>query len=177
MSPSQIFIDRPVATTLLMGAVLMAGIASYPRLPVAALPAIDYPTIEVRTFYPGASPAVMNSTVTAPLEQQLGLVSGVKRMSSRSAIGVSLIVLQFELSVALDIAEQDVQAAINASGGLLPSDLPAPPVYAKVNPADTPIVTLALTSKTLPLIELNRMAETVIVPRLSQAAGVGLVSI
>src|SRR6185437_12843732 len=144
MSPSRIFILRPVATTLLMIAVMLSGIVAFQFLPLSALPEVDYPTIQVQTFYPGASPDVMTSSVTAPLEVQLGQMPGLRQMSSVSSAGASVITLQFTL----DIAEQEVQAAINAAGNLLPSDLPAPPIYAKVNPADAPIVTLALTSDT-----------------------------
>src|SRR5690606_8314762 len=151
MNPSRLFILRPVATTLLMLAIVIAGLIAYRMLPVSALPQVDYPTIQVYTFYPGASPEVMTSTVTAPLERQFGQIPGVKQMTSTSAGGASIVTLQFDLAVALDVAEQGVQAAINAASNLVPSDLPAPPVYSKVNPADAPIVTLALTPQTLPL--------------------------
>ena len=151
MSPSRPFILRPVATTLLMVAILLVGIVAYRFLPLSALPEVDYPTIQVQTFYPGASPEVMTSSVTAPLEVQFGQMPSLNQMSSTSSAGASVITLQFSLDLSLDIAEQEVQAAINAAGNLLPSDLPAPPIYAKVNPADAPILTLALTSKTLPL--------------------------
>ncbi len=147
MSPSRIFILRPVATTLLMAAILVVGILAYRFLPLSALPEVDYPTIQVQTFYPGASPDVMTSAITAPLERQLGQMAGLKQMSSTSSSGASVITLQFTLALNLDVAEQEVQAAINAAGNLLPADLPAPPVYAKVNPADAPVLTLALTSE------------------------------
>src|SRR5277367_6350228 len=160
MSPSRIFILRPVATTLLMAAILIVGIIAYRFLPLSALPEVDYPTIQVETFYPGASPDVMTSSVTAPLERQLGQMAGLKQMSSTSSAGASLITLQFALDLRLDVAEQEVQAQVNAAGNLLPSDLPAPPIYAKVNPADAPILTLALTSKTISLTEVEDMADT-----------------
>src|ERR1700679_3558352 len=160
MSPSRPFILRPVATSLLMLAVLLVGLVSFQFLPVSALPEVDYPTIQVETFYPGASPDVMTSSVTAPLEVQFGQMPSLNQMSSTSSAGASVITLQFSLDISLDIAEQEVQAAINASGNLLPSDLPAPPIYAKVNPADAPILTLALTSKTLPLTQVEDMADT-----------------
>jgi len=149
MNPSALFIRRPVATTLLMIALLLAGIIGFLFLPVAALPQVDYPAIEVQTFYPGAGPEVMAAGVTAPLERQLGQMAGLDQMSSASSAGASIITLQFSLDLSLDVAEQEVQAAINAAGGLLPNDLPAPPIYRKVNPADAPILTLAVTSKTL----------------------------
>jgi multidrug efflux pump len=177
MSPSRIFIQRPVATTLLMAAILIVGIVAYRFLPLSALPEVDYPTIQVQTFYPGASPDVMMSSITAPLERQLGEMPGLKQMSSTSSAGASVITLQFSLDLSLDIAEQEVQAAINAAGNLLPSDLPAPPVYAKVNPADAPVISLALTSKTLPLTQVEDLADTRLAGKLSQLAGVGLVSI
>ena len=142
MSPSRPFILRPVATTLLMVAIMLSGIVAYRFLPLAALPEVDYPTIQVQTFYPGASPDVMTSSVTAPLEVQLGQMPALNQMSSASSAGSSVITLQFNLKLSLDVAEQEVQAAINAAGNLLPSDLPAPPIYAKVNPADAPILTL-----------------------------------
>src|SRR5256886_1586852 len=143
MSPSRPFVLRPVATSLLMLAILLSGVIAFQFLPLSALPEVDYPTIQVQTFYPGASPDVMTSSVTAPLEVQLGQMPGLRQMSSVSSAGASVITLQFGLSLNLDIAEQEVQAAINAAGNLLPSDLPAPPIYAKVNPADAPILTLA----------------------------------
>ncbi|HEV2686191.1 MAG TPA: efflux RND transporter permease subunit, partial [Actinomycetota bacterium] len=147
MNPSRPFILRPVATSLLMVAILLAGIVAYRVLPLAALPQVDYPTIQVVTLYPGASPDVVTSSITAPLERQFGQMPGLNQMSSTSSGGASVITLQFGLQLSLDVAEQEVQAAINASGTFLPTDLPTPPIYNKVNPADTPIVTLALTSK------------------------------
>src|SRR6201996_7055961 len=177
MSPSRIFILRPVATSLLMIAIMLSGIVAFQFLPLSALPEVDYPTIQVQTFYPGASPDVMTSSVTAPLEVQLGQMPGLKQMSSVSSSGASVITLQFTLSLSLDIAEQEVQAAINAAGNLLPSDLPAPPIYAKVNPADAPILTLGLTSKTLPLPQIEDLADTRLAQKISQMPGVGLVSI
>ena len=177
MNPSAIFILRPVATTLLMAAIMLAGIVAYVFLPVSALPEVDYPTIQVQTFYPGASPEVMTSAVTAPLERQFGQMPGLNQMSSVSSAGASIITLQFGLSLNLDIAEQEVQAAINAAGNLLPADLPAPPIYAKVNPADAPIITLALTSETMPLTQIEDIAETRLAAKISQLPGVGLVSL
>ena len=177
MSPSRIFILRPVATSLLMIAIMLSGIVAFQFLPLSALPEVDYPTIQVQTFYPGASPDVMTSSVTAPLEVQLGQMPGLRQMSSISSAGASVITLQFSLTLNLDIAEQEVQAAINAAGNLLPSDLPAPPIYAKVNPADAPIVTLALTSKTLPLPQVEELADTRLAQKISQLPGIGLVSI
>jgi multidrug efflux pump len=177
MSPSRLFVLRPVATTLLMAAILMVGLFAYRFLPLSALPEVDYPTIQVQTFYPGASPDVMTSSVTAPLEVQFGQMPGLNQMTSTSSAGASVITLQFSLDLSLDVAEQQVQAAINAAGNLLPSDLPAPPIYAKVNPADAPILTLALTSKTLPLIQVEDLADTRLAQKISQLPGVGLVSI
>ncbi len=177
MSPSELFIRRPVGTSLLMAAILLVGIAAYSFLPISALPEVDYPTIQVSTFYPGASPEVMTSAVTAPLEVQLGEMPGLNQMFSQSSAGASVITLQFSLDLSLDIAEQEVQAAINAANNLLPSDLPAPPIYAKVNPADAPILTLALTSKTLPLTQVEDLGDTRLAQKLSQQPGVGLVSI
>ncbi len=177
MSPSRIFILRPVATTLLMAAIMLVGIFAYRFLPLSALPEVDYPTIQVQTFYPGASPDVMTSSVTAPLEVQFGQMPGLNQMSSTSSAGASVITLQFSLDLSLDVAEQEVQAAINAAGNLLPSDLPAPPIYAKVNPADAPILTLALTSKTMPLTQVEDLADTRLAQKISQLPGVGLVSI
>ncbi len=177
MNPSRPFILRPVATTLLMAAVLLTGIVAYQFLPLSALPEVDYPTIQVQTFYPGASPDVMTSSVTAPLERQLGQMPNLLQMASTSSVGASVITLQFSLDISLDIAEQEVQAAINAAGNLLPSDLPAPPIYAKVNPADAPILTLALTSKTLPLPQIQDLADTRLAQKISQVPGVGLVSL
>jgi len=177
MSPSRLFILRPVATTLLMAAIMLVGIFAYRFLPLSALPQVDYPTIQVQTFYPGASPDVMTSSVTAPLEVQFGQMPGLNQMSSTSSAGASVITLQFSLDLSLDVAEQEVQAAINAAGNLLPSDLPAPPIYAKVNPADAPILTLALTSKTIPLTQVEDLADTRLAQKISQLPGVGLVSI
>jgi len=177
VNPSALFIQRPVATTLLMVALMLAGLVAWGFLPISALPEVDYPTIEVQTFYPGASPEVMTTSVTAPLEEQLGQMPGLNQMVSVNAAGASMITLQFNLSVSLDVAEEEVQAAINAANNLLPADLPAPPIYAKVNPADAPILTLALTSKTLPLIRLEDLAETRLAQKLSELAGVGLVTV
>src|SRR5207342_3518170 len=177
MNPSRQFILRPVATTLLMVAILLAGIVAYRVLPLSALPEVDYPTIQVVTLYPGASPEVMTSAITAPLERQFGQMPGLNQMSSTSSGGASVITLQFSLELSLDVAEQEVQAAINASGSFLPADLPNPPIYNKVNPADTPILTLALTSPTLPLPKLEDLADTRIAQKISQLPGVGLVSI
>ncbi len=177
MNPSRQFILRPVATTLLMVAVLLAGIVAYRVLPLSALPEVDYPTIQVVTLYPGASPDVMASSVTAPLERQFGQMPGLNQMSSTSSGGASVITLQFTLQISLDVAEQEVQQSINASGSFLPTDLPNPPIYNKVNPADTPIITLALTSQTLPLPKLEDLADTRIAQKISQLPGVGLVSI
>ncbi|SFG59683.1 MdtB/MuxB family multidrug efflux RND transporter permease subunit [Methylobacterium gossipiicola] len=176
MNPSRLFILRPVATTLFMLAILMVGMVSYLNLPVSALPSVDYPTIQIQTFYPGASPEVMTSAVTAPLERQFGQLANLNQMTSQSSAGASVVTLQFSLDLPLDIAEQQVQAAINAAGNLLPADLPAPPIYAKVNPADAPILTFALTSKTMPLTEVRDLAETRLAQKISQVAGVGLVS-
>jgi multidrug efflux pump len=177
MNPSRPFILRPVATSLVMLAILLVGLMCYRFLPVSALPEVDYPTIQVVTLYPGASPDVMTSSVTAPLERQFGQMPGLSQMSSSSSGGASSVTLQFGLEVGLDVAEQEVQAAINAATSLLPSDLPAPPVYNKVNPADTPIVTLAITSRTLPLPKLTDLVDTRLAQKLSQLPGVGLVSI
>src|SRR5271166_3766488 len=177
MNPSRIFILRPVATTMLMVGVLLAGIVGYTQLPVSALPEVDYPIIQVITFYPGASPDVMASSVTAPLERQFGQVPGLQQMTSTSSDGSSVITLQFSLSLSIDVAEQEVQQSINASGTYLPPDLPAPPIYSKTNPADTPILTLALTSTELPLSKVEDLADTRLAPKMSQLPGVGLVSI
>ncbi|HTX36202.1 MAG TPA: efflux RND transporter permease subunit [Bryobacteraceae bacterium] len=177
MSPSRTFILRPVATSLLMIGILLAGGVAYKQLPVSALPEVDYPTIQVLTFYPGASPDVMASSVTAPLERQFGQVPGLQQMTSTSSDGSSVITLQFNLSLSIDVAEQEVQQSINASGTFLPSDLPVPPVYAKTNPADTPILTLALSSKTEQLSHVEDLADTRLAPKISQLPGVGLVSI
>jgi multidrug efflux pump len=177
MNPSRIFILRPVATTMLMVGVVLAGAAAYRLLPISALPEVDYPTIQVITFYPGASPDVMASSVTAPLERQFGQVPGLQQMTSTSSDGSSVITLQFNLSLSIDIAEQEVQQSINASGTYLPADLPTPPIYSKTNPADTPILTLALTSTDLPLSKVEDLADTRFAPKISQLTGVGLVSI
>ena len=177
MSPSTPFIKRPVATALLMLAIVLAGLVGFKFLPLAALPQVDFPTIQVQTLYPGASPEVMGQTVTAPLERQFGQMSGLQRMSSTSAAGVSIITLQFTLGQTLDVAEQEVQAAINAGGSLLPTDLPAPPVYAKINPADAPVLTLAITSDTMPLTQVQNIVNTRLALKISQVDGVGLVSL
>jgi multidrug efflux pump len=177
MNPSRIFIIRPVGTSLLMVAILLVGIVAYRYLPISTLPEVDYPTIQVQTFYPGASPDVMTSSVTAPLERQFGQMPSLNQMSSTSSAGASVITLQFNLNLTLDIAEQEVQAAINAAGNLLPSDLPAPPIYSKVNPADAPILTLALMSTTLPLTQVQDIGDTRLAMKISQLPGVGLVSI
>ena len=177
LSPSEPFIERPVATSLLMLALLLVGLVAFKFLPLSALPEVDYPTIQVQTGYPGASPQVMSTTVTAPLEVQFGQMSQLSRMSSTSSGGSSAITLQFDLSLPLDVAEQEVQAAINAATSLLPTDLPAPPTYAKVNPADAPVLTLALTSNRLPLSEVESLADQQVARKVSQLAGVGLVSI
>src|ERR1700729_2246684 len=167
---------RPVATSLLMVAIMLVGMVAYRFLPLSALPEVDYPTIQVQTFYPGASPDVMTSSVTAPLEVQLGQMPGLQQMSSVSSAGASVLTLQFSLDLNLDIAEQEVQAAINAAGNLLPTDLPAPPIYAKVNPADAPVLTLGITSAVMPLTKVQDIADTRIAQKISQLAGVGVVS-
>ncbi len=177
MSPSRPFILRPVATALLMVAILLAGTVAWFQLPVSALPQVDYPTIQVQTFYPGASPDVMSSAVTGPLERQFGQIPGLTEMTSTSSGGGSIITLQFSLSESIDVAQQDVQAAINAAQSYLPKDLPNPPIYNKVNPADAPILTLALTSDTLPLTKVEDLADTILAQKISQLSGVGLVSI
>ena len=177
MNVSEPFILRPVGTSLLMVAIMLSGFVAYSFLPLSTLPQVDYPTIQVQTFYPGASPEVMTSSVTAPLERQLGQMPGLNQMTSASSAGASIITLQFALNLSLDVAEQEVQAAINAAQNLLPSDLPVPPVYAKVNPADAPILTLAITSKSMSLIELEDLSETRLAQKISQLSGVGLVSI
>src|SRR5437773_9827 len=177
MNPSNALIRRPVGTSLLMIAILLVGAAAYRFLPLSALPEVDYPTIQVQTLYPGASPEVMTSSVTAPLERQFGQMPGLNQMTSASSAGASVITLQFALDLSLDVAEQQVQAAINAAGNLLPSDLPAPPIYSKVNPADAPILTLAVTSKTMALTELEDLSETRLAQKISQLSGVGLVTI
>ncbi len=176
--PSRLFIMRPVATTLLMVVHYAGtGIIGYRFLPVSALPEVDYPTIQVVTLYPGASPDVMTSSVTAPLERQFDQMSGLKQMSSQSSGGASVVTLQFQLTLPLDVAEQEVQAAINAATNLLPSDLPNPPVYSKVNPADPPIMTLAVTSSAVPMTQVEDMVETRVAQKISQVSGVGLVTL
>ena len=177
MNPSRPFILRPIATSLLMAGILLIGAVAYKQLPVSALPQVDYPTIQVITFYPGASPDVMASSITAPLERQFGQVPGLKQMTSTSSDGSSVITLQFSLDLNIDVAEQEVQAAINAASTFLPVDLPNPPIYSKTNPADAPILTLALTSKTLPLSKVEDLADTRLAQKISQLSGVGLVSI
>ncbi|MDD3325704.1 MAG: MdtB/MuxB family multidrug efflux RND transporter permease subunit [Zoogloea sp.] len=177
MNPSRLFILRPVATSLLMVAILLAGLVAYRLLPISALPEVDYPTIQVRTLYPGASPDVMTSAITAPLERQFGQMPGLDDMSSVSSGGASVITLRFALSMELDVAEQQVQAAINAAANLLPTDLPAPPTYSKVNPADTPILTLAVSSPSLPITRIHDLVESRLAQKISQVPGVGLVSI
>ena len=175
--PSRLFILRPVATTLLMIAILLAGIIGYRSLPVSALPEVDYPTIQVVTLYPGASPDVVTSAITAPLERQFGQMSGLKQMASQSAGGASVVTLQFQLALPLDVAEQEVQAAINAATNLLPNDLPNPPVYSKVNPADPPIMTLAVTTSSMPMTQVQDMVENRVAQKISQVSGVGLVTL
>jgi multidrug efflux pump len=177
LSPSRPFILRPVATSLLMAAILLVGIVAFTQLPVSALPEVDYPTIQVLTFYPGASPDVTATTITAPLERQFGEMQGLSQMTSTSAGGVSVIVLQFDLSLSIDVAEEEVQAAINGGQSFLPSDLPAPPVYNKTNPADAPVLTLAITSNTIPLPQVEDLVDTRLAPKIAQISGVGLVSI
>jgi multidrug efflux pump len=177
VSPSRTFILRPIATILMMVAILVLGLVAYTTLPISALPEADYPTIQVQTFYPGASPQVMSSAVTAPLERQFGQVAGLTQMTSTSSDGSSIIVLQFSLNLNIDVAEQEVQAAINAAQGYLPTDLPVPPVYSKVNPADAPVLTLALTSDTLPLSQVEDLVDSRLAPKISQLSGVGLVTI
>ncbi|GLO24828.1 TPA: MdtB/MuxB family multidrug efflux RND transporter permease subunit [Pseudomonas putida] len=177
MNLSRLFILRPVATTLSMLAIVLAGLIAYKLLPVSALPQVDYPTIRVMTLYPGASPQVMTSAVTAPLERQFGQMPGLSQMASTSSGGASVLTLRFNLDMNMDVAEQQVQAAINAASNLLPSDLPAPPVYNKVNPADTPVLTLAISSKTMPLPKLNDLVDTRVAQKLAQISGVGMVSI
>src|ERR1700722_8386681 len=177
MSPSRPFILRPVATSLLMAAIMLVGIVAYRFLPLSALPEVDYPTIQVVTLYPGASPDVMTSSVTAPLEVQLGQMPGLNQMSSVSSAGSSVITLQFTLALSLDLAEQEVQAAITAAGNLLPTDLPAPPIYSKVNPADAPVLTLSVTSKSEPLTKVHDLVDVRLAQKISQLPGVGLVSL
>src|ERR1700743_1678043 len=176
MSPSRTFILRPVATSLLMVGILLTGIVAYKELPVSALPEVDYPIIQIVTFYPGASPDVMASALTAPLERQCGQVRGLQQMTSVSPDGSSVITLQFNLSLNIDVAEQEVQQSINASGTYLPTDLPTPPIYSKTNPADAPVLTLALTSKDIPLSQVEDLADTRIAHKISQLPRVGLVS-
>jgi len=177
LSPSTPFILRPVATALLMAAILLVGIVSYTQLPVSALPQVDYPTIQVLTFYPGASPDVVATTVTAPLERQFGQLQGLSQMTSSSSGGTSVIVLQFNLTLNIDVAEEEVQSAINASQNFLPANLPAPPIYSKTNPADAPVLTLAVTSSSIPLPQVEDLVDTRLAPKISQLSGVGLVSI
>jgi len=177
MNPSRLFIDRPVATSLLMLAIMLTGLLGYHFLPISALPQVEYPTITVSTFYPGAGPDVMATSVTAPLETQLGQMPGLDQMTSQSSGGASVITLRFGLDMSMDIAEQEVQAAINQSNSLLPTDLPAPPIYAKVNPADTPVLTLGITSRTMPLTEVQDYVNTRLQQRVSQISGVGLVTL
>src|ERR1700677_4641382 len=177
MSPSRLFILRPVATVLFMVAIVLVGAVAYLQLPVSALPQVDYPTIQVITFYPGASPEVMASSVTAPLERQFGQVPGLNQMTSTSSSGSSNITLQFALDLNIDVEEQQVQAAINAAGTFLPPTLPNPPIYSKTNPADAPIVTLALSSETMALNQVEDYADTRFAQKISQLPGVGLVSI
>jgi multidrug efflux pump len=177
MNVSEPFILRPVGTTLLMAAIMLSGIVAYTFLPLSTLPQVDYPTIQVQTLYPGASPEVMTSSVTAPLERQFGQMPSLNQMTSASSAGASVVTLQFSLDISLDVAEQEVQAAINAAGNLLPADLPAPPIYAKVNPADAPILTLAVTSKSLALTDLEDFSETRLAQKISQLTGVGLVTV
>ena len=177
MNVSRAFILRPIATSLFMSGILLAGAAGYRELPVSALPQVDYPTIQIVTFYPGASPDVMASSVTAPLERQFGQMPGLNEMTSTSSSGSSVITTQFSLDLSIDVAEQEVQAAINAAANLLPRDLPNPPIYNKVNPADAPVITLALTSTSLPLSEVQDYAETRLEQKISQLSGVGLVTL
>ena len=177
MNISRPFILRPVATTLCMLAVLLAGLLAYRLLPVSALPQVDYPTIRVMTLYPGASPQVMGSAVTVPLERQFGQMPGLAQMSSSSSGGASVITLRFALELSMDVAEQQVQVAINAASNLLPNDLPTPPLYNKVNPADTPVLTLAITSEHVPLPRVHDLVDTRMAQKLAQVSGVGLVSL
>src|SRR6188472_3146543 len=177
MSISEPFIRRPVATSLLMAGVVLLGILGYKLLPISALPAVDFPTIEVTTFYPGASADVMVSSITTPLERQFGQISGLASMNSTSSFGTSTITLQFVLDRPIDVAAQDVQAAIKVAGGFLPQNLPNPPKYNEVNPADTPILTLSITSDSLPLDRVNDFADTLLAQKLSEVTGVGLVTI
>src|SRR3984893_18502815 len=177
MSPSRPFILRPVATSLLMVAIFLVGVVAYTQLPVSALPEVDYPTIQVVTFYPGASPSVIATTVMAPLERQFGQMPGLNQMTSISSGGTAVVVLQFNLSLNIDVAEEEVQSAINASQSLLPANLPSPPVYNKTNPADAPVLTMAVTSKSMPLSQVEDLVDTRLAPKIAQLTGVGLVSI
>src|ERR1700744_6318784 len=177
MSPSRPFILRPVATSLLMLAILLTGVVAYRQLPVSALPEVDYPTIQVVTFYPGASPDVTASAITAPLERQFGELPGLNQMTSISSGGSSIITLQFTLTLDIDVAEQEVQAAINAAQTYLPTGLPSPPIYSKSNPADAPIMTVAITSKAWPLSKVEDFTDTRLAQKISQVSGVGLVTI
>ncbi|STQ43131.1 Multidrug transporter MdtC [Ewingella americana] len=177
MNPSRLFIQRPVATILLMVAVMLSGIFAYNMLSTSALPQVDYPTIQVTTLYPGASPDVMASGITAPLERQLGQMAGLSQMYSTSASGSSIITLKFSLDLSLDVAEQEVQAAINAADNLLPKDLPNPPTYKKVNPADSAVLTMAVTSESLPLTKVQDLVNTRVALKLSQISGVGMVTL
>ncbi len=177
MNPSRPFILRPVATSLLMVAIMLVGIVAYTQLPISALPEVDYPTIQVVTFYPGASPDVMATTVTAPLERQFGEMQGLSQMTSTSSGATSVVVLQFDLTLNIDIAEEEVQSAINAAQSFLPSNLPSPPIYTKTNPADAPVLTLGITSSSMPLSRVEDLVDTRLAPKISQLSGVGLVSI
>src|ERR1700727_2487121 len=177
MNPSRLFILRPVGTALLIAAIMLVGLVALRFLPLSALPEVDYPTIQFQTFYPGARPDVVTSSITAPLEKQFGQVPGLTQMTSISSFGSSLITLQFSLDLSIDVAEQEVQAAINAAGTFLPTNLPTPPIYSKTNPADAPILTLAITSKNQPLPKVEELAETRMAQRISQLKGVGLVGI
>ena len=177
MSISRPFILRPIATSLLMAALLLVGVVAYTQLPISALPQVDYPTIQVVTFYPGASPDVTASSITSPLERQFGQLPGLNQMTSSSSFGASVITLQFELEENIDVAEQEVQAAINSAQTFLPADLPTPPIYSKVNPADAPIMTLAMTSDSMPLHKVEDLADTTFAQKISQLPGVGLVTI
>src|ERR1700727_2391986 len=177
MSPSGPFIVRPVATALLMVALFLVGAVAYFQLPVSALPEVDYPTIQVLTFYPGANPDVMATTVTAPLERQFGELQGLSQMTSTSSGGTSVIVLQFSLTLNMDVAEEEVQSAINAAQSFLPSNLPSPPIYSKTNPADAPVLTMAITSSSVPLSQVEDLVDTRLAPKISKLNGVGLVTI
>src|SRR5437660_9684292 len=177
MAISRPFIERPIATSLLMVALLLVGLVAYTQLPISALPQVDYPTIQIVTFYPGAAPDVVGSTITAPLERQFGQLPGLSQMTSTSSLGASIVTLQFNLAENIDVSEQEVQAAINAATTFLPRDLPNPPIYSKVNPADAPILTLAMTSSSLPLSKVEDLADTTLAQKISQLSGVGLVSI